>query len=186
VLAYGDVCPKARGIIHLGATSCYVTDNADILMLRDALALIRQKVVEVLRRLRAFAWKYRALPTLGYTHLQPAQLTTVGKRACLWMQDLELDLHDYQWVAIHTKFKPDNGQTKMHFCPVDCQVGLDVITISGYRGLRKADVSQTGIHFYKASYCTDTLHENVSGYVIPLAVYGIRGIGDTNERGEEE
>lgn len=101
-------------------------------------------------------------------------------------QDLELDLHDYQWVAIHTKFKPDNGQTKMHFCPVDCQVGLDVITISGYRGLRKADVSQTGIHFYKASYCTDTLHENVSGYVIPLAVYGIRGIGDTNERGEEE
>ena len=85
VHAYGDVCPGARGIIHLGATSCYVTDNADILMLRDALRLIRQKLIEVLRRLRGFAWAYRALPCLGYTHLQPAQLTTVGKRATLWM-----------------------------------------------------------------------------------------------------
>ena len=92
VHAYGDVCPNARGIIHLGATSCYVTDNADILMLRDALLLIRQKLVEVLRRLRRFAWEYRNLPCLGYTHLQPAQLTTVGKRATLWMQDLTMDL----------------------------------------------------------------------------------------------
>ena len=91
VLAYGDQCPEARGVIHLGATSCYVTDNADILMLRDAIALTRTKILEVLRRLKKFALQYRALPTLGLTHLQPAQLTTVGKRACLWMQDLWMD-----------------------------------------------------------------------------------------------
>ena len=96
VHAYGDVCPNARGIIHLGATSCYVTDNADVLMLRDALKLVREKVVEVLRRLRAFAWEYKGLPTLGYTHLQPAQLTTVGKRATLWLNELYMDFEEIE------------------------------------------------------------------------------------------
>ena len=111
VHAYGDVCPKARGIIHLGATSCYVTDNADILMLRDALKLIREKVVEVLRRLRAFAWEYKGLPTLGYTHLQPAQLTTVGKRACLWMQDLTMDLEEIDFAIKSLKLLGNRGAT---------------------------------------------------------------------------
>lgn len=111
VHAYGDVCPKARGIIHLGATSCYVTDNADILMLRDALKLIREKVVEVLRRLRAFAWEYKRLPTLGYTHLQPAQLTTVGKRACLWMQDLTMDLEEIDFAIKSLKLLGNRGAT---------------------------------------------------------------------------
>ncbi len=111
VHAYGDVCPNARGIIHLGATSCYVTDNADILMLRDALTLIRRKVVEVLRRLRSFAWEYRALPTLGYTHLQPAQLTTVGKRATLWMQDLTMDLDEVDFALSSLKLLGNRGAT---------------------------------------------------------------------------
>ena len=111
VHAYGDVCPGARGIIHLGATSCYVTDNADILMLRDALTLIRQKLVEVLRRLRAFAWEYRALPCLGYTHLQPAQLTTVGKRATLWMQDLTMDLDEVNFALSSLKLLGNRGAT---------------------------------------------------------------------------
>ena len=111
VHAYGDVCPNARGIIHLGATSCYVTDNADILMLRDALRLIRSKVVEVLRRLRSFAWEYKALPTLGYTHLQPAQLTTVGKRATLWMQDLTMDLEEIDFALQSLKLLGNRGAT---------------------------------------------------------------------------
>ena len=111
VHAYGDVCPNARGIIHLGATSCYVTDNADILMLRDALKLVREKVVEVLRRLRRFAWEYKGMPTLGYTHLQPAQLTTVGKRACLWMQDLTMDLEEIDFALKSLKLLGNRGAT---------------------------------------------------------------------------
>ena len=111
VLAYGDVCPNARGIIHLGATSCYVTDNADILMLRDAIALIRKKLIEVMRRLARFAMEYKALPTLGYTHLQPAQLTTVGKRACLWLQDLYMDLNELDDAAKAVKLLGNRGAT---------------------------------------------------------------------------
>ena len=111
VHAYGDVCPNARGIIHLGATSCYVTDNADILMLRDALKLVREKVVEVLRRLRRFAWEYKGLPALGYTHLQQAQLTTVGKRACLWMQDLTMDLEEIDFALKSLKLLGNRGAT---------------------------------------------------------------------------
>ncbi len=111
VLAYGDVCPGARGVIHLGATSCYVTDNADILMLRDALTLTREKLVEVVRRLRAFALEYKALPTLGYTHLQPAQLTTVGKRATLWMQDLLMDLDEINFALSSLKLLGNRGAT---------------------------------------------------------------------------
>ena len=111
VLAYGDVCPNARGIIHLGATSCYVTDNADILMLRDAIALIRKKLIEVMRRLAKFAMDYKALPTRGYPHLQPAQLTTVGKRACLWLQDLYMDLNELDDAAKAVKLLGNRGAT---------------------------------------------------------------------------
>ena len=111
VLAYGDVCPNARGVIHLGATSCYVTDNADILMLRDALTLVREKLLEVIRRLRAFALEYKDLPALGYTHLQPAQLTTVGKRATLWMQDLLMDLDEVNFALSSLKLLGNRGAT---------------------------------------------------------------------------
>jgi adenylosuccinate lyase len=92
--AYGDVAPTAKGVIHLGATSCYVTDNGDLIQMRRGLELLRSRLVSVLRTLDAFARQWKDEPTLGYTHLQPAQLTTVGKRATLWMQDLVLDLTD--------------------------------------------------------------------------------------------
>ncbi|MCL2304997.1 MAG: adenylosuccinate lyase [Planctomycetaceae bacterium] len=96
VHTYGDCCPEARGIIHLGATSCFVTDNTDVLLLRDALVLVRNRLVAVIDRLGRFAEKYRALPTLAFTHLQPAQPTTVGKRASLWAYDLVLDLRELE------------------------------------------------------------------------------------------
>jgi adenylosuccinate lyase len=92
VHAYGDAAPAARGVIHLGATSCYVTDNGDLIQMRRGLELLRGRVVALIRTLAKFAKQWRAEPTLGYTHLQAAQLTTVGKRATLWMQDLVLDL----------------------------------------------------------------------------------------------
>ena len=102
VYAYGQQCPKAAGIIHLGATSCYVGDNTDVLILRDASRLVLKKAAQVLRNLSAFARQYRDLPCLGYTHLQPAQLTTVGKRATLWMNELMMDMEnlEYQLSAL--------------------------------------------------------------------------------------
>lgn len=96
VHAFGEVAPKAMPIIHLGATSCYVGDNTDIIQIKDAMKLIKRKLVKVISILKEFAVKYRDLPTLGYTHYQPAQLTTVGKRATLWIQDLILDLEKVQ------------------------------------------------------------------------------------------
>ena len=96
VHTYGDLCPDARPIIHLGATSCYVGDNTDIILMREALELVRDKLVRVLGHLAHFARTYRALPTLGFTHFQPAQLVTVGKRATLWMNELLLDLEEVE------------------------------------------------------------------------------------------
>jgi len=92
VHAYGDVCPTARPIIHLGATSCYVGDNADVLLLREGLQLVRARLVQVARALHAFAWQHKDVPVLGFTHFQPAQPTTLGKRACLWLYDVLCDL----------------------------------------------------------------------------------------------
>lgn len=94
VHAYGDACPVAKGVIHLGATSCYVTDNADLLLMREGLGILRQRLAQVIVALADFAMTHRQLPCLGYTHLQPAQPTTVGKRACLWNYDLVLDLEE--------------------------------------------------------------------------------------------
>ena len=96
VHTYGDLCPKAMPIIHLGATSCYVGDNTDVILMREGLCLIRDELVRVLDRLARFAQQYKALPTLGFTHFQPAQLVTVGKRATLWMNELLLDLADVE------------------------------------------------------------------------------------------
>ena len=92
VYAYGVQCPRAKGIIHLGATSCYVGDNTDCIVMHEALKLVRKKIINVIAHLRRFAMEYKSLPTLGFTHFQPAQLTTVGKRASLWLQDLVMDL----------------------------------------------------------------------------------------------
>ena len=97
VYAYGQQCPNAAGIIHLGATSCYVGDNTDVLILRDASKLVLKKAAQVLRNLSAFARQYKDLPCLGYTHLQPAQLTTVGKRATLWMNELMMDMENLEY-----------------------------------------------------------------------------------------
>lgn len=98
VYAYGEQCPKAKGIIHLGATSCYVGDNTDLILMTEGLILIKKKLINVLDELGKFADEYKALPTLGFTHFQPAQPTTVGKRASLWMMELKLDLDDLDYL----------------------------------------------------------------------------------------
>lgn len=111
VYAYGQQCPKAAGIIHLGATSCYVGDNTDIIVMTEALKLVKKKLVNVLARLSGFADKYKAQPTLAFTHFQPAQPTTVGKRAALWMQEFYLDLEDLDYVLGGMKLLGSKGTT---------------------------------------------------------------------------
>ena len=106
VYAYGIQCPKAKGIIHLGATSCYVGDNTDVIIMSEALKLVKKKLVNVIKELAEFASKYKELPTLGFTHFQPAQPTTVGKRATLWMQEFCLDLEDLDFVLHHLDSPP--------------------------------------------------------------------------------
>lgn len=111
VYAYGLQCPNAKGIIHLGATSCYVGDNTDLIIMREALILIKSKLLNVINNLSNFALKYKALPTLGFTHLQPAQLTTVGKRATLWIQDLMMDLENLEFLIKSLKLRGVKGTT---------------------------------------------------------------------------
>ena len=111
VYAYGVQCPKAKGIIHLGATSCYVGDNTDIIVMTEALKLVKKKLVNVLAELASFAGKYKDLPTLAFTHFQPAQPTTVGKRATLWMQEFYLDLEDLDYVLSTMKLLGSKGTT---------------------------------------------------------------------------
>ena len=111
VYAYGAQCPKAKGIIHLGATSCYVGDNTDIIVMTEALKLVRKKLVNVLAELAKFADEHKAQPTLAFTHFQPAQPTTVGKRATLWMQEFMLDLEDLEYVLSTMKLLGSKGTT---------------------------------------------------------------------------
>ncbi len=111
VHAWGDVCPTARPVIHLGATSCYVGDNTDLIILRDGLRIVRGQVVSLIERLKGFAEEWRELPTLGFTHYQPAQATTVGKRACLWLQDLVHDLEDLDHAESCVQFRGVKGTT---------------------------------------------------------------------------
>ena len=111
VYAYGVQCPKAKGIIHLGATSCYVGDNTDIIVMTEALKLVKKKLVNVIAELAKFAEKYKDLPTLAFTHFQPAQPTTVGKRATLWMQEFMLDLEDLNYVLSTMKLLGSKGTT---------------------------------------------------------------------------
>ncbi len=111
VYAYGQQCPNAKGIIHLGATSCYVGDNTDLIIMTEALKLVRNKIITVIRNLSKFADEYKALPTLAFTHFQPAQPTTVGKRATLWIQDLLLDLEDVEYQLSKAKLLGSKGTT---------------------------------------------------------------------------
>lgn len=111
VYAYGKVCPDAEGIIHLGATSCYVGDNTDIIIMRDALQVVRRKLINVINNLAKFADEYKNLPCLAYTHLQPAQLTTVGKRATLWLNELLMDFDDLEYRIDSLKFLGSKGTT---------------------------------------------------------------------------
>ena len=111
VYAYGKAAPSAAGIIHLGATSCYVTDNADLILYREGLKYLRGELLAVMRNLSKFAEEYKATPTLGYTHYQPAQLVTVGKRAALWLQDLLFDLQELDFVISSMEFRGARGTT---------------------------------------------------------------------------
>ena len=111
VYAYGVQCPKAKGIIHLGATSCYVGDNTDIILMSEALKLVRRKLLNVIGELAKFADTYKGLPTLAFTHFQPAQPTTVGKRAALWLQEFMMDLEDLDYVAGSLKLLGSKGTT---------------------------------------------------------------------------
>lgn len=111
VYAYGLQCPNAKPIIHLGATSAYVGDNTDVIQMDEALKLVRKKVLNALNNLAKFSLKYKSLPTLGFTHFQPAQLTTVGKRCCLWMQDILMDLEDLDFQIKRMKLRGVKGTT---------------------------------------------------------------------------
>ena len=111
VHAWGDQCPNARPIVHLGATSCFVTDNSELIQIKESLILIRRRLVQVIDQLATFATKYRNLPCLGFTHLQPAQPTTVGKRATLWCWDLLLDLEEIEHRLATLRFRGVKGTT---------------------------------------------------------------------------
>lgn len=111
VYAYGVVAPSAKGIIHLGATSCYVGDNTDLIIMREGLYIIRKKLINIISQLSNFALKFKDIPTLGFTHFQPAQLTTVGKRATLWIQELLMDLENLDFTIENMKFRGVKGTT---------------------------------------------------------------------------
>ena len=132
VYAYGVQCPKAKGIIHLGATSCYVGDNTDIIIMTQAMKIVRKKLVNVIAHLADFAMKYKDMPTLGFTHFQPAQLTTVGKRATLWLQDLVMDLEDLEHQIKKAKLLGSKGTT-------GTQASFLELFDSDHEKVRKAD-----------------------------------------------
>lgn len=163
VHAFGDVAPAARPYIHLGATSCFVTDNAELILMRRGLAILRDKLLDALSSLDAFAREWKSLPTLGYTHLQPAQLTTVGKRATLWMQDILLDLADLEFrtselpfrgvkgttgtqASFLTLFEGDHAKVRELDRRVTLRMGFDrSIPVSGQTYSRKLDAQVLGV-----------------------------------------
>ena len=177
VHAFGDAAPAARGVIHLGATSAFVTDNGDLIQIRRGLELLRARLHAVLGRLAAFARQWRAEPTLGYTHLQPAQLTTVGKRATLWMQDLVIDLADLDYrianlplrgvkgttgtqASFLALFKGDHGKVRALDRRVTAAMGFDAsIPVSGQTYTRKLDAQVlsvlSGIAASAAKFASD-------------------------------
>ena len=160
VYAYGVQCPDAKGIIHLGATSCYVGDNTDVIIMREALRIVRRKLLNVISLLSEFAMKYREMPALAYTHLQPAQLTTVGKRATLWMNELLMDLEEVEHRIAGLKllgskgttgtqasfvelFDGDSAKIKAVEQDIAQMMGFDaVVSVSGQTYSRKVDSFQ--------------------------------------------
>jgi len=159
VHTYGKLCPKAMPIIHLGATSCYVGDNTDIIIMREGLTLIRRKLAQLIHRLSKFADEYRSLPTLGFTHFQPAQLTTVGKRACLWINELLMDLDEVSYrienlallgskgttgtqASFLELFNGDHEKVKNLDKLIAHEMGFDsVVPVSGQTYSRKVDAA---------------------------------------------
>lgn len=157
VYTYGLACPKAKGIIHLGATSCYVGDNTDVIIMRDALKVVRRKLINVLSQLSDFAMQYKDMPALAYTHLQPAQLTTVGKRATLWMNELLMDLDEIEYrinslallgskgttgtqASFMELFEGDTNKVKKLEELIAEEMGFDkVVPVSGQTYSRKVD-----------------------------------------------
>ena len=157
VYTYGQCCPKAAGIIHLGATSCYVGDNTDVIVMRDAMEIVRRKLVTVISQLSEFADKYKDMPALAYTHLQPAQLTTVGKRATLWINELLMDLDELEYrmgglkllgskgttgtqASFKELFNGDSAKVKELERMIAEEMGFDaVVPVSGQTYSRKAD-----------------------------------------------
>ena len=177
VHAYGAQCPKAKGIIHLGATSCYVGDNTDIIIMREILMLIRSKVVRVLAALAQFANTYKAMPTLGFTHFQAAQMVTVGKRATLWMNELLMDLNELNFRIEHMQllgskgttgtqasfmelFAGDTDKIKDMEKKIAAEMGFDsVVPVSGQTYSRKVDAAivstLSGIAQSASKFATD-------------------------------
>mgnify|MGYP002801401388 FL=1 len=177
VHTYGELCPKAMPIIHLGATSCYVGDNTDVILMREGLILVRNKLVQVLDALAKFAREYKALPTLGFTHFQAAQLVTVGKRASLWMNDLLLDLEEVEHRISTLKllgskgptgtqasflelFNGDHEKVKELERKIAKEMGFDgVVPVSGQTYSRKMDYSVlsvlSGIAQSASKFATD-------------------------------
>ncbi len=157
VYAYGLVCPEAKGIIHLGATSCYVGDNTDVIIMRDALEIVHRKLVTVIAQLSKFADEYKDMPALAYTHLQPAQLTTVGKRATLWINEFLMDLEEIEYRIKNLKllgskgttgtqasfvelFEGDSSKIKQLEAMIAEEMGFDgVVPVSGQTYSRKVD-----------------------------------------------
>jgi len=157
VYAYGLVCPEAKGIIHLGATSCYVGDNTDVIIMRDALKIVHKKLVTVISQLSKFAAEYKDMPALAYTHLQPAQLTTVGKRATLWINEFLMDLEEIEYRIKNLKllgskgttgtqasfvelFEGDSEKIKKLEAMIAEEMGFDgVVPVSGQTYSRKVD-----------------------------------------------
>ncbi len=177
VYAFGEQCPAAKPIIHLGATSCYVGDNTDIIVMRDALVVVRRKLVNVIALLTDFAREYRNMPALAYTHLQPAQLTTVGKRATLWIQDLMMDLAEVEYRIDTLKLLGSKGTTGTQASFMDLFDGnsqkilamesfiaedmgfSDVVAVSGQTYSRKVDAQVLGALSGVAQTCSKFSHD---------------------------
>ena len=166
VYAYGQLCPKAAGIIHLGATSCYVGDNTDMIIMREGLRLIRKKLLGVIANLADFADKYKDLPTLAFTHFQPAQPTTVGKRASLWINEFMMDLEDLEYLQGTLKLLGSKGTTGTQASFLELFHG-DHETIDKMRDFLSARTS-----------VTDSLYDEVAGGEPPAVIFGIGAGGD--------
>lgn len=167
IKAYGLQCPQAAGIIHLGATSCYVCDNADLIIMRKALRLIERKLRQAVRNLCDFALRYRALPTLGFTHFQPAQLTTVGKRACLWINDFVSDLDELQYRIESLRFRGVKGTTGTQASFLDLFGG-------DHKKVRQLDAAvATAFGFEKTEPVTGQTYSRKSDYRVLSALSGL-------------